>query len=92
MNPSLCQNKGVVNVWMAKMTVTELFPPLKQLSRADKLKVMQFLIAELAKEEDVPTLQDGAVYPVWTPLNSHAAAHKLGELLESAQSGDALKE
>ena len=68
------------------MTVTELFPPLKHLSRADKLRVIQFLIAELAKDEDVPTLQSKAVYPVWTRLNSHGAAHALGELLESAQS------
>ncbi|MEM9219149.1 MAG: hypothetical protein AAGD25_33045 [Cyanobacteria bacterium P01_F01_bin.150] len=74
------------------MTVTELFPPLKQLSRGDKLRVMQFLIAELAKEEDAPTLHDGAVYPVWTPLNSHGAAHALGQLLESAQSEDVSEE
>lgn len=34
------------------MTATELFAPLKQLSRTDKLKVMQFLITELASEEE----------------------------------------
>ncbi|MGJ3245688.1 MAG: hypothetical protein ACFE0I_06385 [Elainellaceae cyanobacterium] len=33
------------------MTATNLFAPLKQLSRADKLKVMQFLTTELANEE-----------------------------------------
>jgi hypothetical protein len=64
------------------MTATELFLTLKNLPRADKFKVMQFLIAELAKEED-PTLQDGTTYSLWSPLNSHEAAHKLSQLLES---------
>jgi hypothetical protein len=66
------------------MTVAELFLKLRNLPRADKLKVMQFLVAELAQEEE-PDLQPGATYAVWSPLNSHEAAHKLGQLLESEQ-------
>jgi len=66
------------------MTLTVLFPTLQKLPRVDKLKVMQFLIAELAKEEE-PSLQPGATYPIWSPLNSHEAAHKLSQLLESQQ-------
>ncbi|HAJ62391.1 MAG TPA: hypothetical protein DCP31_26690 [Cyanobacteria bacterium UBA8543] len=66
------------------MTVAELFPTLRNLTRADKLKVMQFLIAELAQEEE-PTLQPEATYLLWSPLNSHEAAHKLAQLLESEQ-------
>jgi hypothetical protein len=64
------------------MTTTNLYPTLRSLPRAEKLKVMQFLIAELAQEEE-PTLQAGATYSLWSPLNSHEAAHKLGQLLES---------
>jgi hypothetical protein len=67
------------------MTVTELYPTLKSLPRADKLKVMQFLVAELAEEEE-PTLQPGTIYPIWSPFDSHEAAHKLAQLLESEQS------
>lgn len=70
------------------MTMTELFPTLRDLSRADKLKIMQFLIAELAREEE-PSLQPGATYEVWSPFNSHEAAHKLAELLESERSSNA---
>jgi hypothetical protein len=66
------------------MTTADLFPTLRELTRAEKLKVMQFLIAELAKEEE-PTLQAGATYSLWSPLNSHEAAHKLSQLLESNQ-------
>ncbi len=71
------------------MSTANLFPTLRGLSRAEKLQVMQFLIAELAKEEE-PTLQAGATYSLWSPLNSHEAAHKLSQLLESdrkAQNG-----
>lgn len=66
------------------MTATDLFPTLRQLSRSDKLKVMQFLVSELAREEE-PALVPGATYTVWSPLNSHAAAHQLAQLLESEQ-------
>lgn len=66
------------------MTAAELFPTLRKLPSADKLRVMQFLIAELTREEE-PTL----TYSVWAPFNSHEAAHKLAQLLESEQSNRA---
>ena len=76
-------------IFLCFMSTADLFPTLRGLSRAEKLKIMQFLIAELAKEEE-PTLQAGATYSLWSPLNSHEAAHKLSQLLESdskAQNG-----
>lgn len=69
------------------MTVTELLPTIKNLSRADQLRIMQFLVLELAKEEDA-LLQPGATYTVWSPYNSHEAAHKLAELLEDIENVD----
>jgi hypothetical protein len=69
------------------MSVTDLLPTLQKLSRAEKLRVMQFLISELAKEENEETLEHGATYRVWSPLNSHEAAHKLAQLLEEDQKG-----
>jgi hypothetical protein len=73
-----------LHVFLNLMTTVDLFSTLRNLPRAEKLKVMQFLIAELAKEE-APTLQAGATYSLWSPLNSHEAAHKLSQLLESDQ-------
>jgi hypothetical protein len=64
------------------MTTVDLFPALRELTRTEKLQVMQFLITELAREEE-PTLQAGATYSLCSPLNSHEAAHKLSQLLES---------
>jgi hypothetical protein len=66
------------------MTTAELFSTLKSLPRSEKLQVMQFLITELARDEE-PTLQSGATYSIWSPLNSHEAAHKLARFLESEQ-------
>lgn len=48
---------------------------------------MQFLLSELtklvevAKEEEVQ-LEQGATYQIWSPCNSHEAAHQLAKLLE----------
>ncbi len=67
------------------MSVNELLPALQTLSRAEKLRVMQFLVQELAKEEEVSLLQSGATYHVWSPLNSHKAAQTLATLLEDEQ-------
>ena len=50
------------------MSLTELFPAIKMLPRADKLRLMQFLVIDLAQEEGVPLLAAEAEYPIWTPL------------------------
>ncbi|WP_309731083.1 hypothetical protein [Chamaesiphon sp. OTE_75_metabat_556] len=36
---------------------------------------------QLAQEEE-PILKAGATYEVWSPLDSHQAAHRLAQLLE----------
>ena len=65
------------------MLLTELFPTVKSLPRADKLRLMQFLVVELAQEEGVSLLTAGAEYPVWTPLNAFSAAEVLMRMLEN---------
>ena len=65
------------------MSLTELFPDVKLLPRADKLRLMQFLVVELAQEEGVSLLTPGAEYPIWTPLNAFEAADTLMEMLEN---------
>jgi hypothetical protein len=66
------------------MSFAELMPTLLELNRADKLRVMQLLANELAKEEGV-FFQDGAEYPVWSPYHSFEAADVLSKLLEEAK-------
>ena len=64
------------------MTLTELLPQLKTLTRAENFTAMQFLLTALAQTEEL-SLKPGATYPIWTPLNSHAAAQQLAQLLEA---------
>ncbi|MGK7943240.1 MAG: hypothetical protein AB4058_02085 [Microcystaceae cyanobacterium] len=67
------------------MSVTELLPNLQKLSRSDKLKIMQFLIAELAKEEDNGNLlsefQSNKTYLIHSPYDCFEAAHQMNQML-----------
>jgi hypothetical protein len=67
------------------MSLTELFPAIKMLPRADKLRLMQFLVIDLAQEEGVPLLAADAEYPIWTPLHAFEAADTLLQLLKTHQ-------
>ena len=62
------------------MIDSHLFSELSQLDRADKLRIMQFLVTELAKDEGV-LLKPNAKYPLWSPYNSYEAAGTLLNLL-----------
>lgn len=70
------------------MIVTDLLQMLRELSRADKLRAIEFLASELSKEEGVTTPENAVAYRVWSPYNSHEAAHKLAKLLEEHQEAD----
>lgn len=59
------------NVW------PELLPMLRNLSRADKIRAIQLLADELAREEVIPLLAAAAEFPIWTPFNAFDAAEKL---------------
>jgi len=65
------------------MSLTELFPNVKLLPRADKLRLIQFLVVELAQEDGISLLTPGAEYPIWTPLNAFGAAETLMKMLEN---------
>jgi len=58
------------------MTVSELLPALSHLTRADKLRVMQHLAAELVNENEAPFIP-GAEYPIWSPHTAYDAADAL---------------
>jgi hypothetical protein len=65
------------------MSLTELLPVLRSLDRADKLRAMQFLVQELAKEEGA-LLTRQAEYAVWSPHNAFDAADTLLGVLSAA--------
>jgi len=63
------------------MSLQELMPTLRELDRADKLRAVQFLVNEIAKEE-LP-FEMGKEYPIWSPYDSHEAAKTMLEMLEA---------
>lgn len=46
------------------MSFIELVPAVKELERADKFRLMQFLLLKLAREEGMPLLTADAEYPI----------------------------
>ena len=68
------------------MSVNELLTVLRPLSRADKFRLMQFLVVELAAEENA-LIEPNAEYPIWSPYDAFEAAEKmLTKLSESKAS------
>lgn len=64
------------------MIVTDLLPMLQNLSPADKLRVIEFLQSELAKEETLTLLKNGQSYEIWSPYDAFEAENILGKMLE----------
>ena len=64
------------------MPVADLLHTLRDLDRADKWRVLQFLLQELAREEGA-LLDAGQSYPVWSPYNAVDAANTLLAALEA---------
>lgn len=62
------------------MTLTEILPSLKQLNHREKLKAAQFLVNEIAIEEDL--LDSGKEYPIYSVFDSFEAGDALMKLLE----------
>ena len=63
------------------MSLIELLTGAKTLSRADRIRLVQHLIADLAREEGVAPLEAGTAYPIWTPLQAFEAAATMLEAL-----------
>ncbi|WP_034935751.1 hypothetical protein [Gloeocapsa sp. PCC 73106] len=69
------------------MPLAELMSQIQELSKIDKLRLMQFLATELVKEEDANAIFFVAnqEYPVWSPYNCSEAANVLMNLLATKQ-------
>jgi hypothetical protein len=65
--------------------ITELLSRVRVLPRADKLRLMQFLVSELAREEGITLLQSDGDYPIWAPYDAFDAATTLLNALKEEQ-------
>ena len=63
------------------MVIDELIPTLREMSRTDKWRLMQFLIIDLAGEESESLVEEllipGRTYQIWSPQASVGAADAL---------------
>ena len=62
------------------MKLTDLLPALHELPRTDKVRAVQFLANELAREE-AGGLVPGAEYSFWSPHDAYGAAATLTQFL-----------
>ena len=69
------------------MVSSELISTLQELSRADKLYVMQVLISELAQQE-TDLIKSNQSYPVWSPYDAVEAADTMLKVLQAAKTQD----
>lgn len=67
------------------MSNPELLARLQNLSHDEKVEIIQFLNAELAKEESLKALENSAAYRAWSPYDYGDAAQKLMSLLEQEE-------
>ena len=68
--------------------LVQLFPRLRDLARSEKLYVLQFLISELAQDEEASLLQSNVAYPIWSPYEAHGTADVMLQALEQARGND----
>jgi hypothetical protein len=63
------------------MSLTEMLPEVRSLSRLDKIRLIQFLAQELEHDES-DLIEPGRSYPVWSPDRAFTAAEALLQALE----------
>ncbi len=64
------------------MTLNEVLPALHALPRAEKLRLIQLLAADVAIEESPAASDVNATYPVWSPHDAFDGAATLLRVLE----------
>ena len=67
------------------MTLAELLPELRGLPRADKLRVIQLLASDVAREEGADVIAAEGSYPIWSPYDAFEGAATLLRVLDEEQ-------
>ncbi len=64
------------------MTLSELPPTIQSLPRADKLRLIQLLAADVARDEGIALDMANKTIPIWSPHDSFQGAATLLQLLD----------
>jgi hypothetical protein len=63
------------------MSIIEILPAVRALSRGEKFQLAQLLLEDLASEEGAVLFKEGQVYPIYTPEYAPDAAAQLAKVL-----------
>ena len=63
------------------MTLAEMLPKIRSLPRGEKLRLIQFLADDVAREEEVRFEAAGQTVEIWSPFDSAQGAATLLEVL-----------
>jgi hypothetical protein len=61
------------------MSMAEIIPAVRALSRSEKFQIARMLLDDLAKEEPPPAFPEGHVFPIHTPEYAPDAAAQLAK-------------
>ncbi|MCY2988973.1 MAG: hypothetical protein NTY19_14045 [Planctomycetota bacterium] len=64
------------------MTLSELIPALHGLPRAEKLRAIQVLAADVAREDGDEGIASEGAYPIWSPYDAFEGAATLMRVLD----------
>lgn len=64
------------------MSMAEIIPAVRALSRPEKLQLAQLLLEDLGSEELKAMFKEGQVYPIYTPDYASEAAAQLAKVLK----------
>jgi hypothetical protein len=67
---------------VTKMTLSEILPTIQSLPRADKLRLIQVLAADVARDEGVALDVGDKTVPIWSPHDSFEGAATLLRVLD----------
>jgi hypothetical protein len=65
------------------MSLVELLPDVRSLSRDEKIQLIQLLSEELARDNPSSLLRAGETYSDWSPHTAYDAAEILMKMLEA---------
>lgn len=64
------------------MSIAEIIPAVRALSRSEKFNLAQLLLEDLASEELPTVFKEGHVYPIYTPEFAPGATAQLAQALK----------
>ena len=69
------------------MSIAEIIPEVRALSRGEKFQLAQMLLEDLASEDPPLIFKVGQVFPIYTPPYAPAAAAQLAQVLRDEGTG-----